>query len=99
MVLHSLFYLTLTLMLGTMYGSRAPILGIGLGVLLGGNFLASLLKPLVYITPWVLAKVASMIADSQPVPAGLLWGPQAASLFWSVIFTLIALSRFEKAEF
>jgi len=99
MVLHSLFYLTLTLMLGALYSSRAPILGIALGVLLGGNFLASLLKPLLFVTPWMLAKVASMVADSQPVPAGLLWGSLVASVLWSVIFTLIALSRFEKAEF
>jgi ABC-2 type transport system permease protein len=99
MVLHSLFYLTLTLMLGTLYSSRAPILGIALGVLLGGNFLASLLKPLLFVTPWMLAKVASMVADSQPVPAGLLWGPLVATGLWSVIFTIVALVKFEKAEF
>ena len=29
----------------------------------------------------------------------LLWGPLAASVLWSVIFTLIALSRFENSEF
>ena len=99
MFLHSLFYLTLTLMLGTMYASRAPILGIALGILLGGNFLSSLLKPLVFVTPWMLAKVASLVADSQPVPAGLLWGPLAASVLWSVIFIIVALAKFEKSEF
>ena len=99
MALHSLFYLTLTLMLGTMYSSRAPILGIALGVLLGGNFLAGLLQPLLYITPWILAKVASMIAAGQPVPSGLLWGPLATTVLWSLIFTIVALVKFEKAEF
>ena len=99
MVLHSLFYLTLTLMLGTMYSSRAPILGIALGILLGGNFLAGVLKPLVYITPWILAKVSSLVADSQAVPPSFLWGPLAATALWSVIFTLVALAKFEKAEF
>ena len=99
MVLHSLFYLTLTLMLGTLYGSRAPILGIALGILLGGNFISSLLPSLAYITPWMLAKVASLVADSQVVPAGLLWGPLAATGLWSLIFTLVALAKFEKVEF
>lgn len=99
MIVHNLFYLTLTLMLGTLYSSRAPILGIALGVLLGGNFLASLLKPLLFVTPWALAKVSSLVANSQPVPAGLLWGPLAAAGLWSVIFTILALVRFEKAEF
>lgn len=99
MVLHSLFYLTLTLMLGTLYNTRAPILGISLGVLLGGNFLSGLLKPLAYITPWMLAKVSSLVAGSQAVPAGLLWGPLVATSLWSIIFIIVALVKFEKTEF
>jgi len=99
MALHSLFYMTLTLMLGTLYNSRAPILGIALGVLLGGNFLSGLMKPLAFVTPWILAKVASLVAGSQVVPGGVLWGPVAASALWSVIFILVALAKFDKTEF
>ncbi len=96
---HTLFYLTLTLMLGTLYTSRAPILGVALGLLLSGNFLSGLLKPLVFVTPWMLAKVASLVVDAQPVPASLLWSPLTASLLWSAVFIFVALVKFEKTEF
>lgn len=96
---HTLFYLTLTLMLGTLYTSRAPILGFALGLLLSGNFLSGLLKPLVFVTPWMLAKVASLVVDAQPVPASLLWSPLTASLLWSAVFIFMALAKFENTEF
>lgn len=96
---HSLFYLTLTLMLGAFFASRPPILGIALGVLLGGSMLAGLLKPLLYVTPWMLAKMAALVAGSQPVPNGLLWPPVAATLLWCLVFVILALAKFEKTEF
>ncbi len=37
-------------------GGEKQRLGIALGSLLGGNLLAGLLKPLLYVTPWTLAK-------------------------------------------
>lgn len=99
MMLHSLFYLTFTLMLGTFSSSRAPVLGIALGMLFGGNLLAGLIKPLLYITPWTLARMAALVANGQPVPLGLLILPAAATSFWSIVFVIIALAKFEKTEF
>jgi ABC-type transport system involved in multi-copper enzyme maturation permease subunit len=99
MVVHTFFYLTLTLMLGTLLSNRAPILGIALGSVIGGTLVGGLLRPLLYVTPWVLAKVSSLVADNQPVPAGMLWAPLAASLLWSLIFIIVALVKFEKTEF
>jgi ABC-2 type transport system permease protein len=96
---HTLFYLTLTLMLGTLFGSRPPILGISLGVLLGGSLLISFLKPLVYITPWIMSKTAALAAAGQAVPPELLWPPLLSSALWCLIFVLIALAKFEKTEF
>ena len=37
MTIHTLFYLTLTLMLGTIFNNRGPILGIALASVLGGG--------------------------------------------------------------
>jgi hypothetical protein len=99
MILHSLFYLTLTLMLGTFFSSRAAVLGIALGVLFGGNLLAWLIKPLLYITPWTLAKLAALVASSQPVPLNLLCLPVAATAVWCIVFVIVALGKFEKTEF
>ncbi|MBT3392089.1 MAG: ABC transporter permease subunit [Chloroflexi bacterium] len=99
MAVHTLFYLTLTLMLGTFFDSRAPILGIALGVAMGGSLIGGLIQELMYVMPWSLGKMAALIADSQPVPAEMLWSPLVASLLWSVVFTVLALVKFERIEF
>jgi len=99
LVLHSLFYLTLTLMLGVFFSSRSPILGIPLGILFIGWILAGMLKPLMYIGPWVLRGFAEAIAGSLPVPPGLLWPPLLATALWCVVLTSAALIKFERMEF
>ena len=70
LIVHTIFYLCLTLMLGTFFSSRTPIMGIAIGTLLGGNVLAGLVTQLVYFTPWSLGATALAIASSQTVPAG-----------------------------
>lgn len=99
MSLHSLFYLTLTVMLGTFFSSRPPILGLALGVLLGGGLFAGLAKSLLYITPWSLSKMAALVASSQPVPYELLLYPLAATAIWCVVFAMVALANFKRTEF
>lgn len=99
LALHSVYYLCFTLMLGTIFSSRSPIMGLAVGMLLGGNLLASLVKPLMFFTPWVMGKISSLAVGGQPIPDGLLWPPLAATLLWSVGFILVALRRFEKTEF
>jgi ABC-type transport system involved in multi-copper enzyme maturation permease subunit len=99
MIVHTLFYLILTLMLGTLFNSHPPILGIALGVLLGGNLLAGFLKPLLPVTPWMLGKVASLTAGGQFLPAGILLSPVIATILWSLAFIFVALMKFEKTEF
>jgi ABC-2 type transport system permease protein len=93
------FYLTLTLMLGTLFNNRGPILGIALASVLGGNLLGSLFKPLLYVTPWMLPKVASLTASSQPIPAEIGIAPLIATVLWCIVFVLIALAKFDKTEF
>ena len=99
MFIHLFFYLTLTLMLGTLFNSRGPILGIALGSVLGGSFMGSLFKPLLSITPWMLPKVASMTAAGESLPPGMGVTPLVATLVWSMIFVFVALAKFEKTEF
>jgi len=99
MVLHTLFYVTFAVLLGAFTNSRLPILGIALGSLLGGGIIGSFVKPALYVTPWMLSKVASLVVSGQPVPDGLLWGPVLATALWSVLFIMLALVRFEKVEF
>ena len=101
LVLHSLFYLTLTLMLGAFFSSRAPILGAAFGILFS-NFLLQplfgILKPLLYVTPWLLPADATAVAGSWPVPPELLWSPLLATALWCVVFTCAAIFKFERTE-
>jgi ABC-2 type transport system permease protein len=99
MLVHALFYLTLTLMLGTIFNNRGPILGIALGSVLGGNLLGGLIKPLLYVTPWMLPKVASLTASSQALPSESGIAPLGATILWSVVFVIVAMVRFERTEF
>jgi ABC-2 type transport system permease protein len=99
MVVHLLFYVTLSLMLGTLFNNRGPLLGIGLGSVLGGAFLGGLFKPLLAMTPWMLPKVAAMIAAGAALPPDIGIAPLAATLVWSLIFVFVALVTFEKTEF
>lgn len=99
MSVHTCFYLTLTLMLGTLLNNRGLILGIGLGSALGGGLLGSLIQPLLYVTPWMLPKVASLIGNGQAVPAELGTTSLVTTILWSLLFILVALKKFEKTEF
>jgi len=98
MTVHSLFYLTLTLMLGTIFNNRAAILGIALGSALGGNILGGLVNPLFYVTPWVLPNVALSTATSQAIPVEMGLASLIATVLWSLVFILVALWKFEKTE-
>ena len=98
MTVHTLFYLTLTLMLGTIFNSRGPILGIALGSVLGGGMLGGLIKPLFYVTPWMLPKVAVLTATGQAITAEMGIASLVATTLWSVVFILVAFAKFEKME-
>lgn len=99
MALNTLFYLSLTLMLGILFSSRGAILGISLGSVLGGSLLAGTFKPLLYITPWILPKYASLAANGQAFPLQLGVTPLFAAGIGIVAFTLIGLMKFEKSEY
>lgn len=99
MALHTLFYLTLTLMLGTIFNNRGPILGVALGSVLGGGIVGGFIKPLMSITPWMLPKVALLTASSQMIPVGVGIPAVVSTFLWSAIFIGIALAKSDKIEF
>lgn len=99
MILHSLFYLTFVLMLGTIFNARSAILGIAIGFLLGSSLVTGLIKPLVYVLPTSLPKIAASVANNQSVPANLLWPPIVATMLWCLIFLFVARNQFDRTEF
>jgi ABC-2 type transport system permease protein len=99
MAAHTLFYFTLTLMLGTIFTHRGPILGIALGSVLGGGLIGGLMPALFYVTPWKLAEVAWVTSTGQAMFADLRLSSVIATVVWSIVFILVSLAKFEKMEY
>lgn len=99
MTLHTMFYLIFTLMLGTFFDSRVPVLGVALGFLMGGNLLGGFLRPLMLIGPWIMPKSASLIATSSSLPDVTLAIPLIATGLWCLFFVFVALRKFDSMEF
>jgi ABC-2 type transport system permease protein len=97
--LHTCFYLTLTMMLGALFDKRGPVLAISLGSIIGGLVLGDMIRPLLFIMPWSMPKLASLAASGQPLLAPLGNIPIIATGVWCLIFLLIALVKLEKSEF
>jgi len=99
MALNMLFYVSFTLMLGTLFNARGPVSAIGLGFLFGGQIFPNFLPQwMILLFPWKLSELAPALALGQPLPAGWLI-PIIATAGWIVVFIAIALWRFGREEF
>lgn len=97
--LGQLFYLTLTLMLGTFFSSRGPIAGIGIVFIMTGLLLNGFIPfQVLIVTPWPLPDVATGLALGSELPP--VWPvPIIAVAGWIVVMTAVALWRFGREEF
>ena len=103
--LNTLFYLTLALMLATLFNGRGPVLGISLGILLSGMmilFFANTPELVLAILPWRLVMplgqgpLAGYLALGAPLPT---LTPIIATILWCLLFTGVAVWRFRREEF
>jgi len=93
------FYVVLTIALGTMYKGRGPVAGIAVGFILAGLFFKGMLPlPLVMATPWLLGDVASSFAIGTRADFNRTI-PILATVITSVVLAGLALWRFEREEF
>jgi ABC-2 type transport system permease protein len=102
--LNLVFYLTLTLMLGTFFNHRGPVIGIPLALAFGQQMIFGLLPFLTEVLPWTLVVPSGEI--ELPFAASLMRGvaphslnPFYSTLIWVVLFIVLSLWRFEKEEF
>ena len=107
--LHVLFYLTLALMLATLFHGRGPVLAITLMVLMAGLMVWSYALVDKY-APWLLAvlpwdlvmpngsnvPMAGLVAVGQPLPTVT---PIIGTVVWCVLFVVVAIWRFRREEF
>jgi ABC-2 type transport system permease protein len=93
------FYVALTLALGTLFRGRGPVAGIGVGMLLMGQFFAGMLPlALVIVTPWLLGDVATSVALGTELEFnGAI--PVIATAVTTSALVLAALWRFAREEF
>jgi ABC-2 type transport system permease protein len=101
--LNLLFYLTLTLMLGSLFNGRGPVIGIGLAFLFLQQYLVGLLPALRYVLPWTLVvplnnqteAIVPALLSGQPIYSYL---PILAVAVECILFVLISLWRFNREE-
>ncbi len=102
--LSHLFFLSLTLMLGTFFRSRGPVIGIGLGLLLMQQNLIGLWPALGFLLPWRL--IIPIGEQMDAVAPSILIGSHNYSptlilvvALVSILFILIGMYRFNREEF
>jgi ABC-2 type transport system permease protein len=102
--INMLFYLTLTLMLGTFFNHRGPVIGIPLALAFGQQILFGLLPFLAQVLPWTLVIpygdieltiAASIIRGVAPQTLNPLY----FAVFLILIFVGLSIWRFKREEF
>jgi ABC-2 type transport system permease protein len=103
--LHLLFYLTLTLMLGTLSEARGAVIGVPLLILFGFQMILPVLPAAGIIMPWALVTSvpgisgAGLVVDLLSGQALRTVTPIIGTALWCVIFTIVAVWRFNREEF
>jgi len=94
------FFLTFTLMLGTIFNSRGPVIGIALGVFIGQDLVAGLLTQYIPWLPDVLPQrlldFAQRVLLEQPLES---YVSLVVASTLSVVFVLVAMWRFGREEY
>src|SRR5690606_21461096 len=102
LALNMLFYLTLTLMLGTLFNDRGPVIGIPIGILFSAMFIIGYVGQAAYLMPWLIIPsgsdlgLATEALMGQPLSTTT---PVLATIVWIVVFVAVALWRFQREEF
>ncbi|HSM54544.1 MAG TPA: ABC transporter permease subunit [Candidatus Sulfomarinibacteraceae bacterium] len=94
---HTMFYLVLSLTLGTLTESRGLLLAVTLGSLLGGALVADFIPIATLFTPWALPNIAGALALGAPLLREFLL-PGALTVVLTAIALVVALWRFQQAE-
>lgn len=96
--LHLLFYLSLTLLLGTLANGRGPVIAVPVSLLFLQQFISGYVGPVRLVLPGTLTELAPAIILQQPLPATAAV-PIVATVVWSIICIALAVWRFEQDEF
>lgn len=97
------FYLTLTIMLGSITNSRGVVIGIPILINLGYQLFLVVGEWVGEIMPWNMITslgtkhaMAMLLIQGQPLPTVI---PLVATVLWSILFIAVALWCFSREEF
>lgn len=93
---HLIFYLALTLALGTFLPSRGAVAGLSIGFLFAGIIVPNFFPSTVTLLPWKLSSLAYAAAASQLPPVA--WQPITLTALYTALLILAALWRFRREE-
>ena len=92
-----IFYLSLVILLGVLFESRGPVLGIALGVIFFCQLAGNYLPQIALVLPSSMHGIALGVAMGEPLPAMAVWGVISTATM-SIVFILVALWRFQHTE-
>ncbi|MEE8441455.1 MAG: hypothetical protein V3S41_07020, partial [Spirochaetia bacterium] len=104
-VLHTYFWITLTLMMGTFFESATVVIAVPMAIYFAFWFLPSLLPFLVHVSPLLLtfspdpALMDSLAGSFMTGEFPFSWIPLIFTVACSVVFIIAALWRFNRQEF
>lgn len=91
------FYLSLVTLLGVIFESRGPVLGIAFGVMFGGLMIRNFVPQILYVLPLSIEGIGLMVLQGMPLPAFLV-SQLISTAVLSIVFVLVALWRFQHIE-
>jgi ABC-2 type transport system permease protein len=91
------FYLSLVILLGVLFESRGPVLGIAFGVMFFCQLAGNYLPQIALVLPSSMHGIALGVAMREPLPAMAVWGMISTATL-SIVFILVALWRFQHIE-
>jgi ABC-2 type transport system permease protein len=98
--LHLLFWVTLSLMLGSFFGGRGPVVGIPLVLF---SFQELIVELAAKYVPWIgllfpqrLTELAALVVTGEPMYSTI---PLLTMTAWMILFTLAAIWKFKREEF
>ena len=97
-MLHVLFYLAFSLMLGTFFRGSGSVAGIAVGALLIGLLAQGQAGNLALVLPWKLPAIGALIATQGALTRAVPLAAAAAA-GWIVLLVATALWRFNREEF
>jgi hypothetical protein len=92
-----IFFISLVILLGVLFESRGPVLGIAFGIILGGMMLRSFIPYILYVLPLSMDSIAMAVVMGMPLPAFMV-SQLISTVVLSIAFILLALWRFQRIE-